>query len=310
LKHIVLDTDPGIDDALALLIALNSPNLRIEAITSVVGNVSHAQAHSNVKRLLEFVGVEDVPVCGGAERPLFREYAGAEAVHGSSGLGGARLPEPRLRSREETAVEMILETADSLGKALTLLAIGPLTNIAAALLVDPGLAEKVSELVIMGGAFGVTPYGWGNVTPVAEFNIWHDPEAAAIVFHSGIPITAIGLDTTTHPQYRLTKTMFEEIKQAGSRTSRLVVGMVENLVEKYDGMSLHDPQALAYVLDPSRFETVDVRVDVETQGFLTRGMTVVERRPNQLKNGQPIHVVTSLDEEWFLELVRESLTGG
>ncbi|MBD3206289.1 nucleoside hydrolase, partial [Candidatus Bathyarchaeota archaeon] len=212
MKNIILDTDPGVDDALAILLALNSPEIKLEAVTTVAGNVNHSKGHLNAKKLLEFMGEKDIPVCRGAENPLIGEISHAEEFHGKTGLGNAVLPEPSMRTHPLNAVEMILNKADDLGKKLTLVAIGPQTNIASAILADPSLPKKVGGLVIMGGAFNLTPYGFGNANPVAEFNIWHDPEAAKIVFNSGIELTCAGLDTTTHPEYRMSKGMFEEIK--------------------------------------------------------------------------------------------------
>ncbi|TFH15561.1 hypothetical protein E4H04_08175, partial [Candidatus Bathyarchaeota archaeon] len=241
LKHIVLDTDPGVDDAIAFLLAFNSSEIKVEAVTTVAGNVNHTKGHRNAKKLLEFIGATEVPICAGAEKPLIRVMSHAEEFHGTTGLGDAELPEPKMKTDPRNAVEMILEKADELGKDLTLVAIGPLTNIASAILADPELPEKVDKLVIMGGAFNLTPYGLGNANAVAEFNIWHDPEAAKIVFNSGLPIVAAGLDTTTHPDYRMSVDMFNKIKAKKDRRSKLVVDLCSSLVEKFNGFSLHDP---------------------------------------------------------------------
>jgi len=211
MKHIILDTDPGIDDALAFILAFNSPELKVETVTTVAGNVNHTKVHKNAKRLLEFLAVEDVPVCAGAVTPLVKKLGHAEEFHGKTGLGDSTLPEPTMKTDPRSAVDIILEKADELGKNLTLVAVGPLTNIAVAILADPMLPEKVDKLVIMGGAFNLTSYGHGNANSVAEFNIWLDPEAAKIVFNSGIPMVAAGLDTTTHPDYSMSREMFEGI---------------------------------------------------------------------------------------------------
>ena len=310
MKHIILDTDPGIDDALAFILAFNSSELKVEAVTTVAGNVNHTKGHKNAKRLLEFLAVEDVPVCAGAEIPLVKKLGHAEEFHGTTGLGDSTLPEPTMMTDPRSAVDIILEKADDLGKNLTLVAVGPLTNIALAILADPTLPEKVDKLVIMGGAFNLTPYGHGNANSVAEFNIWLDPEAAKIVFNSEIPIVAVGLDTTTHPDYRMSREMFEGIVAKGNRTTDLVNDLCRSLVERFNGFSLHDPQAMAYVIDPTLFTTEKYKVDVECTGELTRGMTVVERRLYRIvKDEANVDVVVKVDADGFLGLIKERISG-
>lgn len=309
MKHIVLDTDPGVDDALAFLLALSSPELAIEAVTTVAGNVSHEKGHRNAKQLLEFLGRTDVPVCRGAARPLVREFRHAEEVHGETGLGGASLPEPEMESDSRSAVQVIHQKAEELGEDLTLVAVGPLTNVAAAVVGDPELASKVNGLVVMGGAYNLTPYGHGNVSAVAEFNVWHDPEAAKIVFNSGIPMVCAGLDTTTHPDYRMGVDMFREIEALGTGRSRLVADLCRGIVERLNGFSLHDPMAVAYLVDPTMFKTQRCRVDVETCGKLTRGMTVVERRHGRIVEGN-VEVIVEVDAERFHRLIMERVAEG
>ncbi len=309
LKHIVLDTDPGVDDALAFLIAFGSPELKVEAVTTVAGNVSHEKGHRNAKQLLEFLGRPDVPVCRGAETPLVRGLRHAEGVHGETGLGGASLPEPEMESDSRNAVQVIHQKADELGKDLTLVAVGPLTNIAAALVGDPTLPSKVNGLVMMGGAYGLTPYGHGNVSPVAEFNVWHDPEAAKIVFNSGIPMVCAGLDTTTHPDYRMSVETFREIEAMDTRRSRLVADLCRGIVERFKRFNLHDPMAVAYLVDPTIFKTRRCRVDVETCGELTRGMTVVERRHGRNVEADA-EVIVAADAEGFHRLIMERVVEG
>ncbi|MFC1802375.1 nucleoside hydrolase [Thermoproteota archaeon] len=310
MKHIILDTDPGVDDALAFLLAFNSPEIKVEAVTTVAGNVNHTKGHRNAKKLMEFIGATEVPVCAGAEKPLIRLMSHAEKFHGKTGLGEAKLPEPKMKTDPRKAVDMIIQKADEFGKKLILVAVGPLTNIAAAILADPKLSEKVEKLVIMGGAFNLTPYGLGNASAVAEFNIWHDPEAANIVFNSGIPIVAAGLDTTTHPDYRMSVDMFNEIKAKNDRRSKLVVDLCKSLVEKFDGFNLHDPQAIAYVIDPSMFRTERYKVDLEVHGELTRGMTVVERRYyRKVKEDAKMDIIVEVDAERFLSLIMNRVPG-
>ncbi|MFH2110643.1 MAG: nucleoside hydrolase [Candidatus Bathyarchaeota archaeon] len=310
-KHIILDTDPGVDDALAFMLALGSPELEVEAVTTVAGNVSHEKVHRNAMQLLEFLGRTDIPVCGGAGKPMLREMRHAEEFHGRSGLGDAVLPEPKMRSDTRNAVQVIHQKADELGRDLTLVAIGPLTNIAAAILSDPTLPRTVGGLVIMGGAFNLTPYGLGNANAVAEFNIWHDPEAARIVFNSGMPLVCAGLDTTTHPDYRMSVSMFEAIKAKKSERSRLIADLCGGLVKRFNGFSLHDPMALAYVVDPTIFRTEKYRVDVETEGELTRGMTVVDRRRyHRAQEEANAEVMVEVDAERFHGLIMGRVAEG
>ena len=312
MKHVLIDTDPGVDDALALLLAFGSPELRVEGLTTVAGNVSLALGSLNALKLLDFLGVEDVPVAAGAEKPLLRECRDASGIHGETGLGGATLPEPNRRLDERGAVEFILEKADELGRDLTLIPIGPLTNIAGAILARPSVIDEISGLVIMGGAFGLTPYGHGNVSPVAEFNVWHDPEAAKIVFDSGIPITAIGLDVTTDPVNRLTEARFKEIEDAGTKRASFVADLCRPLMERYGGVSLHDPLAVAAVINPSLVETERVAVEVETMGEVTRGMTLVDRRRIHSEGSKEANVeaCVSVDGARFLDMIFERVVRG
>ena len=312
MKHVLIDTDPGVDDALALLLAFSSPELCVEGLTTVAGNVSLGLGSLNALKLLDFLGVDDVPVVAGAVKPLLRKCRDASNIHGESGLGGATLPEPKGRLDERGAVEFILEKVDELGRDLTLIPLGPLTNIAGAILARPRVIDEISGLVIMGGAFDLTPYGHGNVSPVAEFNVWHDPEAAKIVFDSGIPITAIGLDVTTDPENRLTEARFNEIEAKGTKRASFVADLCRSLVARYGGMSLHDPLAVAAVIDPSLVETEKVAVEVETMGDITRGMTLVDRRRSY--RGEPkeanVEACVSVDSVRFLGLINERVVKG
>lgn len=311
MKHIILDTDPGVDDALAFLLAFNSPELKVEAITTVAGNVNHYKAHRNAKQILEFIGRTNIPVSPGADKPLLKKAGDAEEFHGNTGLGNAQLPEPMMKSDPRNAVQIIHEKVYELEKTLTIIAIGPLTNIASAIVSDPSISDRVGGLVIMGGAFNLTSHGFGNTNSVAEFNIWHDPDAAKIVFNSGIPLVCAGLDTTTFPDYRMNIEMFEKIKSKKTRISNFIVDLCENLVKRFNGLSLHDPQAIAYVIDPSIFNTERHKVDVETIGELTKGMTIVERRRYQkTQENTNTDIIIKVNSERFHKLVMERMTGG
>jgi inosine-uridine nucleoside N-ribohydrolase len=312
LKHVLIDTDPGVDDALALLLTFSSPELHVEGLTTVAGNVSLELGSLNALKLLDYLGVEDVPVVSGADKPLLRKCWDASNIHGETGLGGATLPEPKGHLEGQGAVEFILKKVDQLGRDLTLIPIGPLTNIAGAILARPSVIDEVSGIVIMGGAFDLTPYGHGNVSPVAEFNVWHDPEAAKIVFDSGIPITAVGLDVTTDPENRLTEVHFKEIKEAGTERASFVVDLCRHLMDRYGGVSLHDPLAVAAVIDPSLVETERVVVEVETMGVLTRGMTLVDRRHTHREEPKEANVkaCVSVDSARFMDLIFERVVRG
>ncbi len=304
MKRIILDTDPGVDDALAFMLAFSSPEIHVEAVTTVDGNVNQKQCHENAKRLLEFLGRSDVPVACGAERPLVRFREHATAFHGEMGLGNAELPASVIESNNLPAAELIIEQVKHWGKDLTIVAIGPLTNIALALALNPDLPKKVDRLVIMGGAFNLTPYGGGNANAVAEFNIWHDPEAAKSVFESGIRIVCAGLDTTTHPNNRLSRTQFTQIESIGTRRSRLMVDLTRSIVDKYNGFSLHDPMALAYIIDPDLFETEKHHVEIETKGEFTEGMTIVDRRIwRKSQEDEKTEIITKVDHQKFLNLI-------
>ena len=312
MKRIILDTDPGVDDALAFLLAFSSPEIRVEAVTTVDGNVDVEKETRNARQLLEFLGRDDVPVARGAEHPMLRLMEHAESYHGKTGLGDAVLPAPKMKIDKRGAAQLIVEKAGSLGKDLTIVAIGPLTNVATAILADPTIPEKVDGLVIMGGAFGLTPYGAGNSNAVAEFNIWHDPDAAKLVFGSGIPITCIGLDTTTHPDYRMSKAMYGEIVAKKTKRSKLIEGLCETLVERFNGFSLHDPMAMAYVADPSMFKTERYEVEVETVGALTLGMTVIDRRRfHRQKNQEAKHeIIIEVDAPRFHRMIMDRVVEG
>jgi len=312
MKRIVLDTDPGVDDALAFMLAFSSPEISVEAVTTVDGNVDVEKDTRNALQLLEFLGRTDVPVARGAEHPMLRRMEHAESFHGTTGLMDAKLPAPKKKPDERNATRLIIDEVDRLGRDITLVAIGPLTNIASAILADSTLPKRVGGLVIMGGAFGLTPYGVGNANAVAEFNVWYDPEAAKVVFDSGIPMVCAGLDTTTHPDYRLSSKMYEEIVALRTSRSRLIEGLIGKIVRNYNGFSLHDPMALAYAADPTIFKTERHRVEVETTGTQTVGMTVVDRRRAHHVDDSsgPHEVIVEVDAKRFHGMIMDRVARG
>ncbi len=312
MKRILLDTDPGVDDALAFLLAFSSPEISVEAVTTVDGNVDVERGTRNARQLLEFLGRTDVPLARGASHPMLKEMGSAEDFHGKTGLMDAKLPEPKMKVDKRSAVHMILDEVQRLGKDLTLVAIGPLTNIAAAILADTEIPEKVAGLVIMGGSFGLTPAGIGNANAVAEFNVWHDPDAAKLVFNSGIPTACIGLDTTMFPAYRMSRQMYAEMTMGDSERSELIRGLCGALVERYNGFSLHDPMALAYVADPTMFRLERYNVEVETRGEHTMGMTVIDRRRFAVEaNARAAHeIVAEVDAPRFHRMIVDRVAKG
>lgn len=276
-RKIIIDTDPGQDDAAAIMLALGSPELEILGITTVAGNVPLSRTSTNARIILEFCARTDVKVFAGADKPIARPLITAEHVHGKTGLDGPELHEPQMPLQAQHAVDFIIETLrDEPEGTVTLCTLGPLTNIATAIQKAPDIAGRVRELVMMGGGF----FEGGNITPAAEFNIYVDPEAAAVVFQSGIPIVMMPLDVT-HKVLTL-KSRVARLREIGNRPATALVEMLEFFerfdVEKYgsDGGPLHDPTVIAYLLKPELFAGRDCNVEVETASPLTVGMTVVD----------------------------------
>ena len=297
---ILVDCDPGHDDAIALLLALASPDLDLLGVTTVAGNQTLAKTTANALRVLEFVGRTDVPVAAGADRPLVREPSVAAYVHGESGLEGPDLPPPSTEPLAEHAVDFLAGRLLASGEPTTIVAIGPLTNVALLLARHPGAAARAERVVLMGGSIAE-----GNVTPAAEFNVWADPEAAARVFASGLDVTMIGLDVTH--KALMTPEHADRLRGAG-RTGRLVAELFDYFhrfhVETYGfaGSPIHDAVAVAEVARPGLVETVERSVAVECASDLCRGRTVVDlwRRTGKEANAR---VGVGIDSDAFLELL-------
>jgi inosine-uridine nucleoside N-ribohydrolase len=271
--RVIIDTDPGVDDAFALLLAMRSPELKIEGITPVAGNVPLEFTLPNALRMMEIAGRTDIPVAAGAKTPLLRRLVTAAYAHGENGLGGAVFPEPTTKPIAEPAAEFIRRTVNKYPGEVTLITLGPLTNIAAALDSDEELAGMVRGLIMMGGSLS-----GGNITPAAEFNIYVDPEAARIVFQSGIPITMVGLDVTrrtslTDAYVKVLEAAQNPVSQAAAKIGRKAID--HNRQQGFlVGPNMHDSLAVAAFLDPSIVKWADFYVDVETTGELTAGETV------------------------------------
>jgi inosine-uridine nucleoside N-ribohydrolase len=271
--RVILDVDTGLDDALALALALRHPDIQLEAVTTVAGNVGLDHTTRNTLRVLDWLGATDVPVAAGADRPLSGPTREASQWHGVDGLGGATLPESR-RTALDDGVGYLIDRVLSEPGQLTLVALGPLTNLALAVRRQPEFVRAVREIVLMGGAARPP----GNVTPVAEFNIYADPEAAAVVFTQPWRLTMVGLDVTSRVQ--LTRLDRDALTSRTSPEATLVCEVTRRLFDArgQTSMALHDPLTVAVAVDPSLVTTVETDVVVETRGEHTLGQTVADLR--------------------------------
>ncbi len=306
-RKIIIDTDPGQDDAVAILLALASPELDVLGITAVAGNVPLARTEENVRKICELAGRRDMAVYAGADRPLTRDLVTAEYLHGVTGLDGPDLPAPTMPLQAMHGADFIVETLRNAAPgSVTLCTLGPLTNIALALQQAPEIAAAIAEIVSMGGGF----FEGGNVTPAAEFNIYVDPEAAVIVFGSGVPVTLIPLDVTH--QCLTTQARLDAFYALGT-TAGTAVGELLSFFERYDeakygtdGGPLHDPCVIAWLLTPEIFGGKLINVEVETASRLTQGMTVADwwgvtdRVPN-------VRYLRDVDADAFFQLLVEHI---
>ena len=306
-QKLIIDTDPGQDDAVAILLALASPEIDLLGITTVAGNVPLALTEVNARKICDLAGRQDMPVFAGADRPLSRDLVTAEHVHGRTGLDGPTLPDPVTPLQDRHAVDFIIETirAEPPG-SVTIAPLGPLTNIALALRQAPDIAPRIKRIVMMGGGC----FEGGNITPAAEFNIYVDPEAAAEIFAAGIHITMMPLDVTHKAMTTAART--DAIRATGTRTAIAVAEMLEFFErfdeEKYgsDGGPLHDPCTIGWMLRPEMFSGRHCNVEIETSSELTMGMTVIDWWQ---VSGRPHNafVVGDIDADAFFALITERL---
>lgn len=321
-RPILIDTDPGTDDAMAILLALTSPEVDIKAFTVVPGNVTGQQALDNMLRIASLAGRCDIPVAAGALRPLAQRLITAEFVHGANGLANLELPPSKCQADRRFGPDLIIEMVHRMPGQLTLVPIGPLTNIALAVLKDPTIIPLVKEVVIMGGS--ITE---GNVTAAAEANIYNDPEAAQVVFQAGWKVTMVGLDVTAKANFR--RAHLERLARTRGTLNDLATKVMTFLVElsaKFgeDGTPMHDPLAMGVVIDPTFVKTKHMRIDVETRGEFTRGATVGNRynmvEHNELRGDRWVMtgidrvepnawVAVEADSERFMTLVIDRLAG-
>jgi purine nucleosidase len=306
-RKIIIDTDPGQDDAVAILLALASPELDLLGITCVAGNVPLPLTSRNARIVCELAGRPEVKVFAGCDRPMKRQLVTAEHVHGKTGLDGIDLPDPAMPLQKTHAVDFLIETLrrEPAG-SVTLVPIGPLTNIATAMARAPDIVPRIERIVLMGGAY----FEVGNITPAAEFNIYVDPEAAAIVFGAGVPITMLPLDVTHRAL--TTRPRVEAFRALPGRVGPAVAGWTD-FFERFDkdkygteGAPLHDPCTIAWLLNPDLFHGREVNVEIETEGRLTLGMTVADywrvtdRTPNAF-------FLREIDADGFFALLTERL---
>jgi inosine-uridine nucleoside N-ribohydrolase len=302
----LVDCDPGQDDAVALLLALASPELEVLGITTVAGNQTIDKVTANALRVLELAGRDDVPVAAGADRPLVRELVVAADAHGESGLDGPELPTPRRRPLGQNAVDFLAERLLSVEQPPTIVALGPLTNLALLLAHHPEAAGRIARVVLMGGAIGE-----GNMTASAEFNVWTDPEAAARVFGSGLDVTMVGLDVTNRAV--LPPGDADGLRGAG-RVGAAVGAMLDFYhgfyAATYDhgGAPLHDAVAVAHLVRPELLRTEERRVAVELGSGLCRGRTVVDMRRRVARPEPNALVAVEIDVPAFIELLLTRLT--
>ena len=307
-RQIIIDTDPGIDDAVAILLALAAAEeLDVLGIVAVAGNLPLAQTERNARRVCELAGRADIPVYAGCARPLLRPLATPTHIHGETSRDRLLLPEPTMARQAQHGVDFLVETVRiAEAGTITLCALGPLTNIAMLLVKAPEVIGKIAELVIMGGAC----FELGNVTPAAEFNIHVDPHAAATVFDSGIPVTMMPLDVTH--QLLTTPPRLDALRALGNRCGRAVAALLASFERRRRAKfrsratALHDPSVIAYLLSPTLFQGCEVNVAIETESRLTVGMTVVDwwgvtgRKANA-------RVMNTVDADGFYDLLTEEL---
>jgi len=320
--RVIIDTDPGVDDAFAILLALNSPELKVEALTVVPGNVDGKQGLENALKLTSLANRCDVAVAGGAQHPLNQKLITAQYWHGKNGLAGVELPAPKCRPDPRFGPDLIIELVHKYPHEITLIPVGPLTNIALAVSKDPSIASLVKDIVIMGGSIT-----GGNVNGAAEANIYNDPEAAAIVFNAGWTVTMVGSDVGERTL--MTRKHQAELQAQPGPEADLVAKLADYYLsasEKsgYSGAAMYDPLAVATVIDPAVVTLKEMHVDVETRGEFTRGETVANRMGYEEKNVlhgdhyeidglNPVkpnaRVVTASDAEKFLKLFISRIKG-
>ncbi|MEM4238105.1 MAG: nucleoside hydrolase, partial [Nitrososphaerota archaeon] len=305
MSKVLLDMDPGIDDALALLLAVSLPELELLGVTTVAGNTVVEKTSVNARRVLEYVGRGEVPVYAGASGPMARLLTTAEHVHGQDGLGEAGIPGP-IDPPQAGALQFLSETIKKNPHEVTIVATGPLTNLGLAFLLNHRLPSLVKEIVIMGGAYHLTPYGRGNITPLSEFNIYTDPEAAKIVFESTAPLTCVGLDVTTNPSVKIDSQRYREISRLGGRKAELASKIMKYQIERFGEIEVHDALAVAAAMQPAMFQMVEMNVQVLTNNDASRGATI-PFKPKEGGRGRA-RICIDINSEEFMRLFLEKVS--
>jgi inosine-uridine nucleoside N-ribohydrolase len=313
MSNVLIDTDPGMDDAIAIAIAYKSPDLTIRAITAVTGNLPSDRTASNARKVLDLLNAPETPVAQGPTKPSAGDYPVDPFSHGSDGLAESNFPESTRKLDPRGAAKLIVDTVNAYPGDITILGLGPLTNLAEALDIDPELPSKVSQLIIIGGSFGATPWAWSQATganPVSEWNVFVDPEAAKRVFHAGFDLLAMGLDVGTHPEINFRPGDLDRLRASERPEAEFAIRVVDFVNGRgYQSYcALIDSTAVAAAIDPSLVETDTVLCDVALGDELTRGMTVVDRRNHHAWTDMPrIRIATGMDFGRFLDLVTAEL---
>lgn len=300
-ERVIIDCDPGVDDALALLMAAAHPQrIELVGVTTVAGNVSLSQATANASTVLSLARLPQVPLSAGCSRPIMSAQGVQSSVHGEGGLGGLKTTLVPVQPNAQHGVDFLIDAVRRAPGEITLCPIGPLTNVALAMIKDPGFAKGLKRIVLMGGAAFVP----GNLTPTAEFNVLVDPHAARVVFDSGVEITMLGLDVTH--QAILTRSWLDELAGSGGEISGSAAGMLRSYGQ--GDPCLHDPCVIAYLLEPTLFGGVSAHVEVQCNPGPTFGMTVARVKRKHLEGRTPnCEVVTTIDAPGFRRLVSDSL---
>lgn len=311
MKKIILDCDPGMDDSMAIVMAAKAPGLKLMAVTTVNGNYPADITCINARKVLEMIGREDIPVAKGMERPMVRNAPKDPFTHGKDGQAENFLPDPKMPLDSRHAVDLLIDLIKENPGEITVIATGPMSNIAMAITKAPEIKRMIKEIIAISGAFGLNEYAFLNATgdtPQSEWNVYVDPEASKIVYESGIPMTALGLDVATHFDVDFTE---EEIKSLED-SEKKEAGFLRQAI-RFNGnrgfdayCTVIDCMAVAYAIDPSLVQTMKTRVGVETKDGLTLGMTVVDRRHHHVWENLPIiEIGCDVDYERFLKLVLE-----
>lgn len=309
MRRVLIDCDPGLDDAVALMFAIGSERLEVKGITTVSGNLQADRCSINARKILELIDAHGIPVARGMQTPLVRPYPRDPFSHGDDGLANQGLSDPSIAEDARFAPDMIVEYANRFSGDLTLLSLGPLTNVALALMRDPSLPKKLSELILIGGSYGLHTDSTLQATgdnPASEWNIYVDPEAARLVFNAGFKLTAIGLDVATHKSIALGPEQIAALEASHKKSAAFLRGVLTFVQSRgfHSSCALIDSVAVAAAVNPSVLTTQTFRVGIETQGELTRGQTIVDRRTHFQWTHLPlVNVATKIDADFFLNLV-------